>query len=81
MQLSAGCLAAMGSDFYDTIFGMLGKKYEVLVYERSRRQSIAAQRTALKINVEPDTAAEDRLRRDIELTERLLALIAADRNL
>lgn len=70
----------MGNDFFDTVFGMLGKKYEVLVYERSRRQSLTVQRVAHNIDVERDVATEDRLNRDIELTERLLALIAEDRS-
>ena len=65
--------------FFDGLFNSLGKKYEVLVYERARRQQVAAQRDALKLGHETDPASEYRLQKEIQLTERLMAAIAAAR--
>lgn len=59
---------------YKGVWGVIGKQYEVLVYERSRLAKVASQRAALKLGVEdqPDT----NLSRKIELTEVILAALA-----
>ena len=62
--------------FFNGLFTMLGKRYEMQVYERARRANIQAQRDVLKLGIVPDDEAATRLDNDIKLTERLLAVLA-----
>ena len=58
---------------YKSVWHLIGRQYEVLVYERSRLTQLAAQRDALKLGVqEPD----NNLARKIELTETIMAALA-----
>ena len=66
--------------FYMGIFNALGKRYEMQVYERSRRMSVAAQRSALRLDIVSDEATDERLARQIKLTERLMALLAEEKS-
>lgn len=63
-------------NFFKAIFNAIGKQYEVLVYERSRRANIVAQRDALKLIREEDDGIDYRLQRKIELTETILTALA-----
>lgn len=62
--------------FFNSIFNAVGKQYEVLVYERSRRTNLVAQRDALKLMREKDDGIDYRLARKIELTETILTALA-----
>lgn len=62
--------------FFKAIFNAVGKQYEVLVYERSRRDKLIAQRDALKLMREPDDGLAERLDRKIKLTETILTALA-----
>lgn len=59
-------------DSLKTIFNVLGKQYEVLVYEQARRKTVAAQRDVLKLGIEATPELDARLSRKIQLTEQIL---------
>lgn len=59
---------------YKSVWHLIGRQYEALVYERSRLASVAAQRQALKLETHPQP--DTNLTRKIELTETIMAALA-----
>lgn len=68
------------SNYFAALFTSLGKKYETLVFEISRRSNVVAQRQALKLPEQHDEERDASLAAELKLTERLLAVLAEDRS-
>lgn len=63
-------------NFFKDIFNAVGKQYEVLVYERARLKTVAAQRDVLKLGHLEDGDRDARLTKKIQLTETILTALA-----
>lgn len=59
---------------FKSVWHLIGRQYEALVYERSRLANVAAQRQALKLETPPQP--DTNLERKIQLTETILAALA-----
>lgn len=59
---------------YKSVWNVIGKQYEALVYERSRLLTVAAQRQVLKLEYKPQPTTN--LDKKIQLTETIMAALA-----